>query len=146
MGRGNLCIPFIFHWVILKMTSLKSDPYYSHLTTYSNYFAGLGTRTNWLKTDQSGVASFAWVISQQMKSVRREPRKKWIETKRLMRKSRAVMHHPTDFCWHHVLRKCGRHFRARIGILRYLSILGIWGGQKIRLGKDLQIGRFFTAS
>ena len=47
MGGGNLFIPFIFHWVILKMISRKSDLYYSHLTTYSlNYFAGLGTRKN----------------------------------------------------------------------------------------------------
>ena len=76
MGRGNLCIPFIFHWVILKMTTRKSDTYYCHLTTYSlNYFAGLGTRKNWLKTDQSGAALSVRVMSQQMKSVRREPRK-----------------------------------------------------------------------
>ena len=76
MGGGNLFIPFIFHWVILKMISRKSDLYYSHLTTYSlNYFAGLGTKKNWLKTDQSGVASSTRVISQQMKSVRREARK-----------------------------------------------------------------------
>lgn len=76
MGGGNLFIPFIFHWVILKMTSRKSDSYYSHLTTYSlNYFAVLRTGKNSLKTDQSGVASSARVISRQMKSIRREPRK-----------------------------------------------------------------------
>ena len=128
-------IPFIFHWVILKMTSRKSDPYYSHLTTYSlNYFAGHGSRKNWLKTDQSGVASSARVISQQMKSERREPRKNEskLNVECVIPRSHAPPR-PIDFCWHHELRKCGGHFRAPIGILRYLSIFGIWGIRKFRL-------------